>query len=137
MVSQVVIGGILAYSSCVSNPGPNNTINAPELSIRTPKSAQGKSRCLHLCWHIEIHWWEGNMTHRTFSYCFHLVPLISLVISKKTIARSQQDNICHQNKPENHNSFPPAQTQALPNLKRKSMHTSKLALRNKKSLHST
>ena len=116
MVSQVVVSGILAYSSCVSNPGPNNAINAPELSIRTPKSAQGKSRCLDFCWYIKVHWWLGTMADRTLFYYFHLIPLISLVAPVKIIARSQQDDVCQENQPANQTGFPLAKARAPPNL---------------------
>jgi hypothetical protein len=106
MVCQVVIGGILCCSSRVSNPGPNNAINAPELSIRTPKSAQGKSRCLDFCWYIMVHWWLAHMADRTLLSYFHGIPLVSLVVPVKTIARSQQDDVCQENQPENHSGFP-------------------------------
>ena len=130
MVSQVVVGGILAYSSCVSNPGPNNAINAPELSIRTPKSAQGKSRCLDLCWSSKIHWWLRNIPYRTSFCCFHLIPLISLEVPGRTIARSQQDDGCQGNQPQNESGFPLAKARAPPNCKRKNMHHVKKCLRN-------
>ena len=97
MVPQVVIGGILGCSSCVSNPGPNNAVNAPELSIRTPKSAQGKGGCLHLCWHVEVHRRWENRVHQTAFCCFHLIPLICPVVPVRTIARSQQDYACQEN----------------------------------------
>jgi hypothetical protein len=54
----------------------------------------------------------------------------------KTIARSQQDDACQQNQPQNKTGFPPAKARTPPNLYRKIMHNFKEELRNAEQVNS-
>jgi hypothetical protein len=49
MIAKAVIGGIFLCAARVANARANNSIDSPELGIRTPESAHSKGRRFYLC----------------------------------------------------------------------------------------
>jgi hypothetical protein len=49
MIAKAVVGGIFLYAARVANACSNNSIDSPELGIRTPESAHSKGRRFYLC----------------------------------------------------------------------------------------
>jgi len=75
MINKIVIGGIFCCTTCIANPGSNDTIDAPKLSIWTPESAQGKGCRFRTTWRLEVYWGNSHIVARITFCQFHIVPL--------------------------------------------------------------
>lgn len=86
MITKIVVGGIAARTTSITNTGSNNTVYAPETGVRPPESAKSKGGRLKIsrCNQINGRYHGSSSSHVVSSSIYNIICITARINSSQS-----------------------------------------------------